>query len=232
MAWSTVPAATSSYRSRPGRIGSPAASAEVQPRGRRALLRRSHVAPDPAVHCSSPCGTSRTSRRAGRCRGRRRPRAGRRWTPHRPRSGCRCPAGSRPGRSPRRTRTAPAPWRATGDDRDRDAVRHGLLAVRRAEVGVQRATRRHLRQPLLAACRDRQPPDVAVPDVVGREHRAGRPGQHPGRAAGRQGGDRQARQRDEGQGPGCSHDLSFGSWRHRTGAPGAAPRRRGDSTRA
>src|SRR5581483_2260364 len=49
MAWSTSPAATSSRRSSPGRIGRPAASAEVQPFGRRAPLRRSHTAPDPAV---------------------------------------------------------------------------------------------------------------------------------------------------------------------------------------
>src|SRR6266700_8057989 len=49
MAWVTEPAWTSSRRSSPGRIGSPAASAEVQPEGRRALDRRSQMAPDPAV---------------------------------------------------------------------------------------------------------------------------------------------------------------------------------------
>src|SRR5690349_16973679 len=48
IAWSTYPPATSLYRSSPGRIGRPAASAEVQPFGRSALLVSSQVAPDPA----------------------------------------------------------------------------------------------------------------------------------------------------------------------------------------
>ena len=47
------PAATSSYRARPGRIGSPAASALVQPAGRRALLRRFQWAPEPAYQRGS-----------------------------------------------------------------------------------------------------------------------------------------------------------------------------------
>src|SRR4029453_14814825 len=44
----TTPAATSSYLARPGRIGSPAASAEVQPSGRSALERMFQIAPEPA----------------------------------------------------------------------------------------------------------------------------------------------------------------------------------------
>jgi hypothetical protein len=42
------PDATSSYRTSPGRIGSPAASAEVHPSGRSAFDPRSHTAPLPA----------------------------------------------------------------------------------------------------------------------------------------------------------------------------------------
>jgi hypothetical protein len=48
IAWSTFRFFTSRQRSRPGRIGSPAASADVQPSGRSALLSRRQVAPDPA----------------------------------------------------------------------------------------------------------------------------------------------------------------------------------------
>src|SRR5579875_3095797 len=49
IAWSTYPRFTSSQRSRPGRIGSPAASADVQPAGLSRSLRSDHVAPEPAV---------------------------------------------------------------------------------------------------------------------------------------------------------------------------------------
>src|SRR5258708_7569586 len=49
MAWLTAPAATSSGRSRPGRIGSPAASADGPPAGRGAAERRLQMAPHPAV---------------------------------------------------------------------------------------------------------------------------------------------------------------------------------------
>ena len=41
-------AMASSYRASPGRIARPAASADVQPSGRRALLYRSNTAPEPA----------------------------------------------------------------------------------------------------------------------------------------------------------------------------------------
>src|SRR4051794_17131995 len=44
-----APACTSSNRTNPGRIGSPAASAEVHPSGRSAFERVSHLAPAPAV---------------------------------------------------------------------------------------------------------------------------------------------------------------------------------------
>src|SRR5947209_17431492 len=49
MAWSTWPDCTSSRRSRPGRIGRPAASADVHVAGRSALDRRLKTAPEPAV---------------------------------------------------------------------------------------------------------------------------------------------------------------------------------------
>src|SRR6476620_10539185 len=57
MTWSISPDATSSKRTRPGRIGNPAASPEVHPSGRMAFELRSHVAPEPAVHDAPPfCG--------------------------------------------------------------------------------------------------------------------------------------------------------------------------------
>jgi hypothetical protein len=49
IAWSTWPAFTSSQRSRPGRIASPAASADVHPDGRSLSDFSDQVAPDPAV---------------------------------------------------------------------------------------------------------------------------------------------------------------------------------------
>src|SRR5271156_2742217 len=49
MAGSTAPAATSSASPWPGRLGRPAASADVQASGRRASLRRFQIAPDPAI---------------------------------------------------------------------------------------------------------------------------------------------------------------------------------------
>ena len=45
-----APVATWSYRARPGKIGSPAASALVHPAGRTASERRSQTAPEPACH--------------------------------------------------------------------------------------------------------------------------------------------------------------------------------------
>jgi hypothetical protein len=44
-AWRMTPLSASSRRARPGSIGSPAASAEVQRSGRSALERRSQAAP-------------------------------------------------------------------------------------------------------------------------------------------------------------------------------------------
>jgi len=49
IAWRMRPAATSSHRTSPGKIGNPAASAEVQPLGRRSLRSRSQIAPLPAL---------------------------------------------------------------------------------------------------------------------------------------------------------------------------------------
>ena len=63
IAWSTLPATTSSQRSSPGRIGSPAASADVQPAGRSALLVRSHVAPEPACQVLPTLRVSQVSYR-------------------------------------------------------------------------------------------------------------------------------------------------------------------------
>ena len=48
MACLMVPAAASSYRTKPGKMGKPAASADVQPSGGRALEDKSKTAPDPA----------------------------------------------------------------------------------------------------------------------------------------------------------------------------------------
>src|ERR1700690_3812093 len=50
------PLATSSYLTNPGSIGSPAASADVQFTGRRALELRVKIAPDPACHVPSGWG--------------------------------------------------------------------------------------------------------------------------------------------------------------------------------
>jgi len=47
-AWSITPRETSSQRARPAKIGSPAASADVQPAGRRWFERNLQVAPEPA----------------------------------------------------------------------------------------------------------------------------------------------------------------------------------------
>src|ERR1700722_20466262 len=49
MAWVMEPDCTSSSRSRPGRIGRPAASADVHPAGRSAFELRFQIAPDTAV---------------------------------------------------------------------------------------------------------------------------------------------------------------------------------------
>ena len=49
-AWVMTPVRISSKRANPGRIGSPAASADVHPSGRKAELLRSHTAPDDACH--------------------------------------------------------------------------------------------------------------------------------------------------------------------------------------
>ena len=51
-AWVISPEATSSQRTSPGRIGRPAASALVQPSGRRSFEDRSQIAPEPA--CQVP----------------------------------------------------------------------------------------------------------------------------------------------------------------------------------
>src|SRR5256886_2447632 len=46
--------AASSYRTRPGKIGNPAASADVQPAGLSALELRSKIAPEPACQLDPP----------------------------------------------------------------------------------------------------------------------------------------------------------------------------------
>jgi len=48
--WLMCPAATSSKRASPGRIGRPAASADVQPAGRSAFEARLQIAPEPALY--------------------------------------------------------------------------------------------------------------------------------------------------------------------------------------
>ena len=54
MACAISPAATSSQRTRPGKIARPAASAEVQPAGRNALERKSNFAADPTRQLVPP----------------------------------------------------------------------------------------------------------------------------------------------------------------------------------
>src|ERR1700754_3995936 len=60
IAWSMRPAATSSYRTRPAKIDSPDASADVQPAGRSLSERRSKIAPEPAFQ-PPPCGKAENS---------------------------------------------------------------------------------------------------------------------------------------------------------------------------
>ena len=56
-AWLIRPRFTSFQRASPGRIGRPAASADVHPAGRSLFERRLQIAPEPAVHLSPPsCG--------------------------------------------------------------------------------------------------------------------------------------------------------------------------------
>src|SRR5690348_2851220 len=56
-AWSIAPWATSLYSASPGRIGRPAASADVNPAGRRWSERRLKIAPEPALQRLPPlCG--------------------------------------------------------------------------------------------------------------------------------------------------------------------------------
>ena len=103
--------ATSSYRSSPGNTARPAASAEVQPSGRRAFVDRSNTAPDPASHRTTLAfHGSHSSRRAAIDRDRRSGDAGRR-TCRRRRRHLRCSAlataprpgsGSRAGQARRR----------------------------------------------------------------------------------------------------------------------------------
>src|SRR6266540_2499757 len=60
MAWLIAPDFTSSYRTRPGTMGSPAASADVQVSGRSAFDPRSKMAPLPALG-SPACQNARYS---------------------------------------------------------------------------------------------------------------------------------------------------------------------------
>ena len=53
MAWSILFALTSFQRSSPGRIGRPAASAEVQPSGRSLFCFSDQTAPEPPLHFPS-----------------------------------------------------------------------------------------------------------------------------------------------------------------------------------
>ena len=64
-------------------------------------------------------------------------------------------------------------------DRHRDAVGHGLLAVRRTEVRVQRGRRLHEDSHVVRAGLDRKAVDARMPVVVAREHRALGAGQVP-----------------------------------------------------
>ena len=56
-----APRLTSGYLASSGRIGSPAASAEVHPAGRSLVERRFHVAPEPALHAPGRPSRSNSS---------------------------------------------------------------------------------------------------------------------------------------------------------------------------
>jgi hypothetical protein len=60
-AWSIRPRRTSSQRASSGMIGKPAASADVQPRGRRRVERSRQVAPEPAVQRPSARRSAKSS---------------------------------------------------------------------------------------------------------------------------------------------------------------------------
>jgi hypothetical protein len=66
MAWSMVPSRTSFQRSRPGRIGSPAASAEVQESGRSSFDVSDHTAPEPARQRAAETRVFQSRELAGR----------------------------------------------------------------------------------------------------------------------------------------------------------------------
>ena len=98
--------ASPSQRASPGRIGRPAASADVQVAGRSAFERRSRSRPS-RRSSRLPCVAARTARRACSCRGRRSARGGRRRRRcGRPRSARSPGSGTGPCRSRRRSRSA------------------------------------------------------------------------------------------------------------------------------
>ena len=175
MTWSISPAATSSYRTRPGRIGSPAASPDVQPerthrvrvevpRGARpgcprcaaALRIRAVELPETAgVAVDDQDVTVAGGARASFDRSIRRDRvrAGIALVVVRERHG-----HSRLGAGHRRVR-----------DADRAAVPHAG-----AEVGLEPGRRADARDPGRRLRVDGQPGHVGVPEGVGRSHRATR----------------------------------------------------------
>ena len=61
MAWSILFALTSFHRSSPGRIGRPAASAEVQPSRRSLFFFSDQTAPEPPFHFPSSNRVSKIS---------------------------------------------------------------------------------------------------------------------------------------------------------------------------
>ncbi len=186
--------------SRPGRIGRPAASAEVHPAGRSAFDLRCQIAPDPAVEPRGRvAGFPQLVERAG---------------PGVDHDGVAVAAGvpAALDGGVRAERIGPAvALRRVGEldpdqpvpvghDPVRDAVR--VTAGIGPEVGVQvGAAGVHAGQPGRAVRVDRQPGDVGVPHVTGREQRAvggaghggpGRGDRHRGGGRGRGHGHRQA----------------------------------------
>lgn len=120
-----LPALTSSQRTSPARIGSPAASADVHVSGRRPLVSRSMIAPLPA-RGSPSFHTAANSSYSGTCPAARSAHGGR----SRPRSGSVRRSGTGLSHSRRRSRTRRGP--------SRDGARPRRMGGRtRAEVRVQ-----------------------------------------------------------------------------------------------
>ena len=184
-------------------MGSPAASADVQPAGRRRFERRSQIAPEPAFQ-REPARSraySSYSRQASRS-------TITAWWSEPP--SMRTFAGMGYGPAVRLVRVEERDAHAllgSGDDRDRDPDRRSFPEPG-PEVGVERRVGADRADDLGRARRDGQPVDALVPRVRRREHgTAGRAG-HPRAGRDREEPDRKG---DDGERshPGEENDLTF-----------------------